>query len=121
MMIVCYGCLGASVLLPHAQTIYVDPEEGGGGRRLLSMRQSSADSREAYRVHGRWTSQGYVVPTNGNSTFDYNNKVITYSYSSTYLACSCSIYLSPLLSTSLHHISYYLLINDKQRLYHTPM
>jgi len=92
---------GASVLLPHAQTIYVDPEEGGSGRRLLSMRQSSADSREAYRVHGRWTPQGYVVPTNGNSTFDYNNKVITYSYTKTvsYTYVSGAASVVPALAT----------------------
>lgn len=77
---------GATVLLPHYTTEYIDPEDGG--RRLLSMTAKSkeeraAEQRDAYRHHAQFSTSGYVVETYGKSTFDYNNKLITFTYSKT--------------------------------------
>jgi hypothetical protein len=98
---------GAYVLLPHATTVYIDPEDGSSRRRLLSNQKSeeqiAADLADAYRYHAQFSTSGHTVATNGNSTFDYNNKVISYSYTKTvsYTYVSGAVSMMPTAIMSL--------------------
>lgn len=91
--------VGAYALLPHVYTPYIDPEDGGR-RRLLSMKTQTDDEiREAYRYHARFSTNGYSVATNGNSTFDYNSNLITYTYTRKSLAHDAPLAAAPTTTT----------------------